>query len=124
MSHESWSDITGEDGRHVASDIFLQPAARLLMMVILAVRTSSVPGVSDKALHEISYVDTNPLDTEIEKRIRVSENHHSGKTRQIPYSLSYTIHLHTTHLTPLAVMPFWVTVNVPLISRQVLRILK
>jgi hypothetical protein len=35
----------------MAGDIFFQTAARLLIMMVLAVRTSAVPGVSDKALH-------------------------------------------------------------------------
>jgi hypothetical protein len=92
-----------------------------MMMMILAVRISSVPGISDKALHKFPHVDTKTLDGQIEKRIRVSEFHHSGKIRQIPYSFTYTIHQLTTHLTPIAVMRFSVRVYVPLIRAVITR---
>jgi len=50
-AYYSVSDIFGYVSRHMAGDIFFQAAARFLIMMILAVRPSAVPGVSDKALH-------------------------------------------------------------------------
>jgi hypothetical protein len=70
------------------ADIICQAAARLLIMMELAIRTSLVNGVSDKALHEMRQVVTQRLDRHIEKRVRVSEDHHSGKIRQCDLRLS------------------------------------
>jgi hypothetical protein len=72
----------------MTGDIICQTAAWLLIMVVLAVRTSLVNGVSDKALHEMRQVVTQRLDRHIEKRVRVSEDHHSGKIRQRDLRLS------------------------------------
>jgi hypothetical protein len=52
------------------------------------------------------------FDGHIAKSIGVSEDYHSVKTTQFPYSLSCTIHLLTTPVTGVAATQIWVQAEV------------